>query len=127
MEHTIQEIIKIQQHYPNIYIGGSVALILQNAIPVREPKDVDLISPVKIHIYDIFNVNKNQHPRIRGCEFNNIRFELFINPDAQYVEYDYNGFILKLSPIQEITDWKLKQLNRDHNKKHLNDIEYLYT
>jgi hypothetical protein len=44
MEHTIQEIIKIQQHYPNIYIGGSVALILQNAIPVREPKDVDLIS-----------------------------------------------------------------------------------
>ncbi len=55
MEHTIQEIIKIQQHYPNIYVGGSVALILQNAIPIREPKDVDLISPVKIHIYDIFN------------------------------------------------------------------------
>jgi hypothetical protein len=24
-------------------------------------------------------------------------------------------------------DWKLKQLNRDHNKKHLNDVEYLYT
>jgi hypothetical protein len=52
---------------------------------------------------------------------------LFINPNAQYVEYDYNGSILKLSPIQEVMDWKLKQLNRDHSKKHLNDIEYLYT
>ena len=127
MKHTVQEIIKIQQHYPNIYIGGSVALILQNAIPIREPKDVDLISPVKIHIYDIFNVNKDQHPRIRGRKHNNIRFELFINPNAQYIEYNYNGSILKLSPVQEVMDWKLKQLNRDHSKKHLNDIEYLYT
>ena len=127
MNNIIEEIINIQQQYPNIYVGGSVALILQKAIPVRKPKDVDLISLDKLNIFDIFSTVKHRYPFIKTHVYNNIRFEIFNNPKAEYVEYDYNGFILKLSPVQEIINWKLKRIDKKPDIKHSNDIEYLYT
>ena len=127
MNHIIKEIINIQQQYPNIYVGGSVALILQKAIPFRKPKDVDLISLDKLNIFDIFSTVKHRRPSIKTHVYNNIRFEIFNNPKAEYIEYNHNGHILKLSPVQEIMDWKLKRIDKKPDIKHSNDIEYLYT
>jgi len=36
-------LIEFQQKHPDIYIGGSVALILQGIIPYRVPKDIDIM------------------------------------------------------------------------------------
>lgn len=121
INNILQILNKFQQTNPNIYIGGSVSLILQDVIPERIPKDIDIISPTRIHINEIFDINK---PKIvRSYKFEGLKFELFNNPNAQYIEYNKNGIKLKLSPIDEIMEWKLKKQNID-NPKHNNDLKY---
>ena len=116
-------LLEFQQRYPNIYIGGSVALILQGIIPYRVPKDIDIISPNRIHIYDIFNVDKPHSKIAKRYRHQGFLFDLFINPNAQYIEYIYNGCILKLSPADEVYQWKLREQNV-HREKHVNDLKY---
>lgn len=116
-------LLEFQQRYPNIYIGGSVALILQGIIPYRVPKDIDIISPNRIHIYDIFNVDKPHSKIVKRYRHQGFLFDLFINPNAQYIEYIYNGCILKLSPADEVYQWKLREQNI-HREKHINDLKY---
>lgn len=116
-------LLEFQQQNPDIYIGGSVALILQGIIPYRVPKDIDIISPKRIHIYDIFGVDKPQHKRLKKHRHNGFLFDLFINPNAQYIEHIYNGYVLKLSPADEIYQWKLQEQNII-NQKHINDLKY---
>ncbi len=126
MHNILDKILSIQQQYPDIYVGGSIALILQKAIPFRKPKDVDLISPYKTHIYEVFNVNRDKHFRIRSYNYDNIRFELFHNPNAEYVKGYYKGNIIKLSPVDEIMEWKFNQLltKRTNLEKHIKDLQY---
>lgn len=129
MYNILNEILKIQQQYPDIYVGGSVALILQKAIPYRKPKDVDLISSNRIHIYEVFNIDKEKHRRIKGSTHNNIRFEIFYNPNAEYIKCKYKDNIIKLSPIDEIMEWKINRLlehseSKSSYKKHLIDLQY---
>ena len=125
MDNILNQLIKFQQNNPDVYIGGSISLILQNAIPYRIPKDIDIITPVKIHIHDIFNVESNKHPRIRLYEYNNLKWELFYNPDSKYIEYIYNGNILKISPADEVMRWKYKfQKRKPDNFKNNNDIKH---
>jgi hypothetical protein len=127
LDNILYKLIEFQHCHPNIYIGGSISLILQKAIPYRTPKDVDIISPDKTHIYDIFNIeSENKHPLIRQYRYNNLKFELFINPKAEYIEYKYNNNILKISPIYEVFEWKHKRQNI-YNGKHAVDINYYET
>jgi hypothetical protein len=123
IDKIIKVLIEFQKQNPNIYIGGSVSLILQGIIPERIPKDIDIISKEKTHIYDIFNINKNKHKRIRIKIYEGLKFELFINPKAKFIEYNYEGNILKLSPIDEVFEWKLKEKNFKI-EKHKEDLEY---
>jgi len=116
-------LIEFQQIHPNIYIGGSVSLILQGVIPYRVPKDIDIISTNYVHIYELFGVEKEKHRLIKRYKYKDFLFELFINPKAQFVEHIYNGHTLRLSPVDEIYQWKLKKQNVT-NEKHINDLKY---
>lgn len=123
METILETLSNFQQKHPNIYIGGSVSLMLQGIIPHRIPKDIDIISINRIHIYDLFEVKKEKHRLIKRYKHDGLKFDLFINPNAQYVEYIYKGHILKLSPIDEVYQWKLKKENIV-KEKHINDLKY---
>jgi hypothetical protein len=123
LDEIVDILQKFQYEHPNIYIGGSVSLILQEAIPYRIPKDIDIISSNRIHIYDIFNITgKPKHKMIRRYYHKDLMFELFNNPNAKFIEC--KG--LKLSPIDEVFEWKLKKQNLN-NTKHQNDIKYYET
>ncbi len=126
MNNILDILLEFQQKHPNIYIGGSVALILQKAIPSREPKDIDIISSQRTHIYNIFEIkNKEQHPIIRRYKHKGLYFELFNNPKAQYIEHNYKNGILKLSPISEVMHWKLKKMAQlESCEKHIKDIQH---
>jgi len=123
MKTGVTVIIKFQQKHPNIYIGGSVSLMLQGIIPYRIPKDIDIISVNRIHIYDLFEVKKEKHKLIKTYRHEGLKFDLFINPNAQYVDYMYKGHILKLSPVDEVYQWKLRKENMV-KEKHINDLKY---
>jgi hypothetical protein len=124
----LDKIVRFQKQYPNIYVGGSIALMLQEAIPYRIPKDIDLITPQKIHIYDLFTETQdrpNKHPMSRIVNIYGTKWELFHNPDAQFVEHYYKGNHIKISPIQEIYDWKIKFSKKyPEDEKHIKDIKY---
>jgi hypothetical protein len=116
-------LVNFQQQHPDIYIGGSVALILQGIIPYRIPKDIDIISPKRIHIFDIFKVDRPHSRIVKRYRHEGFIFDLFINPNAQYIEHIYNGCILKLSPPDEVYQWKLREQNIN-NQKHIDDLKY---
>ena len=119
----IDDIIQFQSKFPNIYIGGSVSLILQNIIPYRVPKDIDIISKNKIHIYDLFGIDKIKYSIAKVCMYNNIKWEIFYNANAEYIEYEYKNHIIKLSPAQEIYKWKYKNTGPSaKGQKHIKDI-----
>ena len=119
----LTKLIYFQKQNPNIYIGGSVSLILQNYIPYRIPKDIDIISPNKIHIFDIFDIDREKSSRIKFIKFNELKWDLFINPKAEYIEYNTKFGILKISPIEEILEWKKKWLlKKPLDIKHKKDL-----
>jgi hypothetical protein len=118
-----------QNQHPNIYIGGSTSLILQEVIPFRIPQDIDIITPTRIHIYDIFNVDKNKtrFRRTKTYKYNDLKFDLFINPSCDYIEYNYKNYHLKLSPVDEIYKWKINppySIDTSTQEKHIFDIKY---
>lgn len=123
-DQILYSISELQSKHPNVYIGGSISLILQNIIPLREVSDIDLVTNERVHIYDIFNVDKEKHFLIRKYYSNNVRNELFINPNAKYIDFNYSGFIIKLSPVDETIEWKKKFYEKTKKEKHLRDIKY---
>ena len=112
---TTLDILKNIELPPNIYIGGSLPLIVQNIIPYRTPKDIDLISCIPIEEHNLDHLNIKKIFRAYGFSKNNLRFELFYNPKAEFVEYDYKGHTFRFSPIYEIIDDI--QMNEDEKEK----------
>jgi hypothetical protein len=124
INNILDSLVIFQQYNPNIYIGGSVSLILQNIIPFRVPKDIDIISPERIHVYDIFRIEGRKKLNIiRRYSYDNSIYELFFNPKADYVEYKWKDNIIKLSPADEVFEWKFRDKNKN-KEKHKKDIEY---
>jgi hypothetical protein len=121
-KNIIRNILEIQNNNPNVYIGGSISLILQGVIPYREIHDVDLIYNQKIQIHDIFNTTGKKSIRNK-IYYNGIEHELFVNKDAKYINFDCGGLIIKLSPINETIEWKKIFYGKYKKEKHLIDLK----
>ena len=108
-EVLLKYIVPLQKQYPDFYLGGSLALILQKHIPARDVKDLDIISPVsfgdlhetKFPYKGMVTSKKTYHIReIKTC------LDFFHNPKAKYVTVKIQGHTIKLSPIDEIVHAK---------------------
>jgi len=104
-EVLLKYIVPLQKQYPDFYLGGSLALILQKHIPARDVKDLDIISPVsfgdlhetKFPYRGMVTSKKTYHIReIKTC------LDFFHNPKAQYITVKFQGHTIKLSPVNEI-------------------------
>jgi len=104
-EVLLKYIVPLQKQYPDFYLGGSLALILQKHIPARDVKDLDIISPAsfgdlhetKFPYRGMVTSKKTYHIReIKTC------LDFFHNPKAQYVTVKFQGHTIKLSPVNEI-------------------------
>jgi hypothetical protein len=104
-EVLLKYIVPLQKQYPDFYLGGSLALILQKHIPARDVKDLDIISPVsfgdlhetKFPYRGMVTSKKTYHIReIKTC------LDFFHNPKAKYITIKFQGHNIKLSPVNEI-------------------------
>jgi hypothetical protein len=104
-EVLLKYIVPLQKQYPDFYLGGSLALILQKHIPARDVKDLDIISPVsfgdlhetKFPYRGMVTSKKTYHIReIKTC------LDFFHNPKAKYIAVKFQGHNIKLSPVNEI-------------------------
>jgi hypothetical protein len=105
-EVLLKYIVPLQKQYPDFYLGGSIALMLQKHIPFRDTKDIDIVSPAffgDLHEtkfpYKGMVTSKKTY-RIREI---NTCLDFFHNPQAQYVVATFQGHNIKLSPVNEIT------------------------
>lgn len=117
-KNLLYTLAEFNYNNPNIYIGGSISLILLEIIPSRIPGDIDIISPNKIQMLNIFENVK--HPLARRCNSSGFKWELFNNSKAGYLEYEFEGSIIKLSPPDEVFEWK----QRKNTQKHIQDLKY---
>jgi hypothetical protein len=104
-EVLLKYIVPLQKQYPDFYLGGSLALILQKHIPARDVKDLDIISPAsfgdlhetKFPYRGMVTSKKTYHIReIKTC------LDFFHNPKAKYITIKFQGHNIKLSPVNEI-------------------------
>jgi hypothetical protein len=127
LEKYLEDYIKIQNNFDFISLGGSLPLMIYGKIPFRKIKDFDIISTQYVDkseiLYKAFNKMPPTFP-IRGNHIihNNHKFDLFINPNATYDFIFFEGYNLRLSPIEEILFHKSYHL---HKKKTVEDFKTL--
>ena len=123
LEKYLEEYIKIQNSFDFISLGGSLPLMIYGKIPFRKIKDFDIISTQYIDkneiLYKAFNIlppeivkSRSTHIRYKKCYF-----DLYINPKATYDFVFFEGYNLRLSPIEEILFFKSYHLNRSKTKE----------
>ena len=125
LEKYLEDYIKIQNSFDFISLGGSLPLMIYGNIPFRRIKDFDIISTQYINkseiMYKSFDIIPPKHP-VRGNHIihNGNKFELFINPNATYNFIFFEGYNLRLSPLEEILFFKSYHL---HKKKTIEDFK----
>ena len=115
--------IPIQFKYPFVSLGGSIPLILNKQIPFRPIKDIDIISTqfiskaeIKHEIFgyplyeigeEIFNISEYRlacnKPFTQG-----VGLDIFVNPKATYYYVKFKDLKLRISPPEEIIQFKFK-------------------
>ena len=77
-------------------------------------------------VVDILGNNENIDIRVKkkkSIKNDKLRWDLFINPNAEYIEFNTKFGILKISPIDEILEWKFRFLEKHTlNTKHKQDL-----
>jgi|19_taG_2_1085344.scaffolds.fasta_scaffold73368_1 hypothetical protein len=121
--------IKIQDNFSFISLGGSLPLMIYGKIPFRDIKDFDIISTQYIStneiIHKAFNIEPKNKPEYsmlithEGCNF-----DLYLNPNATYDYISFEGYNLRLSPLEEIIFFKSKKLLQG-GQKDINDFQSL--
>jgi hypothetical protein len=129
LDKNLNILLNIQKKYPNVYLGGSISLLLQDIDFPRVPKDLDLVTTSKeLNIYDLFEEFKSipKNPKSTTVKLNNTDWDLHYDPQAHYVEYSYKGFKLKIITIDDFIRWK-KHYVKSKNclPKHIEDLEYI--
>ena len=122
LEKYLEDYIKIQNSFDFISLGGSLPLMIYGYIPFREIKDFDIISTQYIDkneiIYKAFNILPPKYP-VKGNHIthNRNKFDLYINPNATYNFIFFEGYNLRLSPLEEILFFKSYHLNKKKTKE----------
>jgi hypothetical protein len=115
--------IPIQHKYSFISLGGSIPLILTQQIPFRPIKDIDVISTqfiskaeIKHEVfgYPLYEVGENQfniseYRLICNKPFTQgVGLDIFVNPKATYYYVKFRDLKLRISPPEEIVQFKFK-------------------
>jgi len=134
-----QYYIPIQHRYSFISLGGSIPLILSQLIPFRPIKDIDIISTqfiskaeIKHEIfgYPLYEI-KEEPFQISEYRLNcnkpftqGVGLDIFINPKATYYYVKFKDLKLRISPPEEIVQFKFKGYSS--GKTSINDMDELF-
>ena len=131
--------IPIQYRYSFISLGGSIPLILSKLIPFRPIKDIDVISTqfiskaeIKHELfgYPLYEIDDNlfkmdEYRLICNKPFTqNVGLDIFINPKATYYYVKYKDLKLRISPPEEILQFKFKGYSSGETS--VNDVKELF-
>lgn len=121
----LEPFFKLNQQWQDLILGGSLALMLQNAIPYRSGGDIDLVG----HKYNVFD---NQTIRQLGSSvddadcvmitIDNSSYDFFIKPTVIYSVVELKGIRINVQYPQQIIAAKLQYFNKYGIQKHRDDL-----
>ena len=131
LDKVLDTVVEIQKEHPDVYLGGSISLMLQNILS-REIGDVDLETQKKMYIRQV--LKEAPHVNLHIYIKDGVKYELLPNPsdyhqDGSYVEYNYKESILRLVPAERIIKVKEKYILNpkcSDPQKHIDDINNYY-
>ena len=135
---ALQIVKKLQQTYPHFIVGGSVALYLHGVVLDRwindSKKDIDIITPyyTLIQHTDHIKVTDGETTKSSGCDFDyatevdGIKVDVLIDPKARYEIKTCDGIQLKVAPLLNIMEAKLRYALAG-NQKHVEDLTKMLT
>lgn len=131
--------IPIQHRYSFISLGGSIPLILSKLIPFRPIKDIDVISTqfisraeIKHELfgYPLYEITDgpfliDDYGIICNKPFaQGVGLDIFVNPNATYYYVKFKDLKLRISPPEEIIQFKFKGYYS--GKTSVNDVKELF-
>jgi hypothetical protein len=132
LDKVLDTVVEIQKEHPDVYLGGSISLMLQNVLS-RKLGDVDLETQEKMYIRQILKAAPHVNVYTYYTE-DGVKYELLPNPsdyhqDKSYVEYNYKENVLRLVPAERIIKVKEKYILNpkcSDPQKHIDDINNYY-
>lgn len=122
---TLAPFIKLHQQWPKLILGGSLALIIQDAIPYRKAKDIDLVG----HRYNVWDKQEiyqlGSSVDDADCvmiKIDGVAFDYFIKPSVIYSVIDFMGILINVQYTPQIISAKLQYYNKHAIVKHRDDL-----
>lgn len=116
----------LQAKYPQIIVGGSVALFLHGVRLKRwefAKSDLDLIIPY----YTLLEGGVSERKTKSGADFdysvnlNGTKIDVKIDPYSKYEIVDFKGIKFKVKPMLDIIEAKIRYA-LSGNQKHIDDL-----
>lgn len=126
LQKRLDIILKLQEKYPDLHVGGSIGLFLHGIDLKRDisNSDIDLAKASD----DIEKTNAIEEHGSDGNDFtyhmkkNGINYEIKIDPDQKYVIKHYNGIAYRVTELETILFYKRDYADKGY-EKHLNDLK----
>ena len=120
----LDSLVEFQLLNPEVYIGGSVALMLQQAIPYRKPKDLDLVTFTEKTFAELKGISRRRAEYgFYGYVVGGMLCELMCDPEPiELVEYKHGSGIIRLGTIDRIVYWKNSYAERLSYAESLNPM-----
>lgn len=116
---------KLNQQWYDLILGGSIALILQDALPYRQVSDIDLVG----HRYNIWNNQVINHigtsvddADCLTITIDNVKYDYFIKPTVIWSEIELMGVKIKVQSPKQIISAKMLYYLKYDIVKHRDDI-----
>lgn len=130
---NISLVYSLQQRFPNMMIGGSVALYLQGVRLKRfnsSDVDLDIILPYyQLLEKEGFSVVEDLEDRPSGSDYgetiliNGVKADIRIDPILKYKIVEYKGLEYKVVPLETIIEAKARYAKSKWGKKHKDDLK----
>ena len=122
----LAQVETLQAKYPQLIVGGSVALFLHGVRLKRwdmVKSDLDLVTPY----YTLIENGVNERKTNSGADFdysislNSVKIDVRIDPKAKYEVIKFKEVSYKVVPLLEIIEAKVRYALKG-NQKHINDL-----
>ena len=129
----LNEIRELQNKFPNLILGGSLALYLQGLKLNRlkdyyNTSDFDFIHPFWVNLSEVDGV-KFIDAKNSGNTFDETyetksktKIDLVINPHCKYKIVEFNGNKYKVNTIENILKYKTQYATQRNGEKHRDDL-----
>lgn len=127
MKEKLELVKKLQKKYNDLYLGGSLGLLIHGISLGRDIGDIDFtkksdegLKPEHLKL----PTSVNSSDMIYAFEEDGIKVEIGTDPNVSYTDEWYEGYFYKVSSIEHILGKKMKYALQGE-EKHINDIKHL--